>query len=217
MKLVIFAILGLLIGVGGGAAMSVMKAKKAFAAYDAKRAKVVADSIELGIRHTATDSGHVTADSTHATPDSAHAPVVASTGAPAADHGAPAPATKPADAHAAPAAEAKHETPAPAGRQRATATVEAHGGTTPRGKPSVPRPVPTLPAPVAAPGSDKMGKIFGAMPAKDAAKVLEQLSDSEVHDILRALTDKQAAGILQFLPPARAASISKLALKGGHE
>lgn len=217
MKLVIFAILGLLIGVGGGAAMSVMKAKKAFAVFDAKRAKVVADSIELGIRHPATDSGHVSADSTHAAPDSAHATVVATAGDSAGAHGAPAPTTKPADTHAAPAAEPKHETPAPVGRQRATATVEAHGGTTPRGKPTIARPVPTLPAPVSSPGSDKMGKIFGAMPAKDAAKVLEQLSDSEVHDILRVLTDKQAAGILQFLPPARAASISKLALKGGHE
>ena len=34
MKLALFAILGLLLGAGGGSAMAVMKAKKAFAAYD---------------------------------------------------------------------------------------------------------------------------------------------------------------------------------------
>lgn len=222
MKLVLFAILGLLLGAGGGAAMAVMKAKKAFAAYDAKRAKVVADSIEHGMRPAGgADSTHGAAtDSSHATPDTAHAPpVVAAAG----EHG---PATPPAapskaeDKHApaakdhAPAAKDHAPTPPP-GRQRAVATVESNGGTAPRGKPTPPLPTPRVSAP--APGSDKMGKIFGAMPAKDAARVLEQLSDTEVHDILRALSDKQAAGILQFLPAARAAAISKLALKGGHE
>ncbi|MBK8250686.1 MAG: hypothetical protein IPK85_25300 [Gemmatimonadetes bacterium] len=218
MKLALFAILGLLLGAGGGSAMAVMKAKKAFAAYDAKRAKVVADSIEHGMRPAGgADSTHAAAtDSSHAAPDTAHGPAAVAT---AGDHG-PGPGAPPAtpskagaDKHA--PAPPDHA-PAPArGRQRAVATVESNGGTTPRGKPTLPVPAPRVTTP--APGSDKMGKIFGAMPAKDAARVLEQLSDPEVHDILRALSDKQAAGILQFLPAARAAAISKLALKGGHE
>ena len=218
MKLVLFAILGLLLGAGGGAAMAVMKAKKAFAAYDAKRAKVVADSIEHGMRPAGgADSTHGAAtDSSHATPDTAHAPAVV---AAAGEHGAgtatpPAPAPKAGEDKHAPAAKDHAPPPAP-GRQRAVATVESNGGTTPRGKPALPIPAPRVTTP--APGSDKMGKIFGAMPAKDAARVLEQLSDPEVHDILRALSDKQAAGILQFLPAPRAAAISKLALKGAHE
>jgi MgtE intracellular N domain len=221
MKLALFAILGLLLGTGGGAAMAVMNAKKAFAAYDAKRAKVVADSIELGARHAAgPDSTHgATPDSSHAAPDSVHGPAaVATTDAHAPATAAPTPGAPKAgeDKHA-PAATKEHTPATGTGRQRAVATVESHGGTAPRGKPAPPLPAPRAASITPAPGSDKMGKIFGAMPAKDAAKVLEQLTDAEVHDILRVLSDKQAAGIMQFLPPARAASISKLALKGGHE
>ncbi len=214
MKLVLFAILGLLLGVGGGAAMAVMKAKKEFAAYDAKRAKVVADSIEMAAHPPATT------DSGHATPDSAHAPADSSPGKPAAmadkgTHAAPVKDSHAAPAHTTPAASADQHTPRPA-RQRAVATVEAHGGTRPAGKPAPPRPIaPARTAP--SPGTDKVSRIFAAMPPKDAAKVLEQLSDTEVTEILRSLSEKQAAGIMQFLPPARAAAISKLALKGGDE
>jgi hypothetical protein len=200
MKLVLFAVLGLLLGTGGGAAMSVMNAKKSFATYDAKRAKVVADSIEQAAQHVVgADSTVVAAaDTSHAAPApaDAHGPGGATTTTP------PAPETAP-------------QPPSGGGRQRAVATVESHGGTPPTGIPSLVKPVGPGASPP--PGSDKLGKIFAAMPAKDAARVLEQLADAEVHDILKSLSDKQAAGIMQFLPSQRAASISKLALKEGHE
>jgi hypothetical protein len=62
---------------------------------------------------------------------------------------------------------------------------------------------------------EKIAKIFAAMPAREAAKVLEQLDDSDVQSILGALSGKQAAAILQTFPPNRAAAISKAALRGG--
>lgn len=213
MKLVLFAILGLLLGVGGGAAMSVMNAKKSFAAYDARRARVVADSIEQAAQHPAGADSTAAApgDSSHATPgDTTHGGAIANA-ATSKDGHAPAPVAA-ADAHAPATATA---TPPGGGRQRATATVEAHGGTLPAGTPQLVKRGTGSVAPT--PGQDKLGRIFAAMPAKEAARVLEQLSDADVHEILGSLSDKQAAGIMQFLPSPRAASISKLALKGGHE
>ena len=50
-KLVIFGVLGLALGLGGGSAMSVMKAKKTFAAWEAKKAKAVADSLDEAESH----------------------------------------------------------------------------------------------------------------------------------------------------------------------
>jgi hypothetical protein len=58
----------------------------------------------------------------------------------------------------------------------------------------------------------RLSKIFGAMSARDAAKVLEQMEDADVKQILARLNDKKAAEILALLPAARAALISKAAL-----
>jgi hypothetical protein len=58
----------------------------------------------------------------------------------------------------------------------------------------------------------RLSKIFGAMSARDAAKVLEQMDDADVKQILARLNDKKAAEILALLPAARAAIISKAAL-----
>jgi flagellar motility protein MotE (MotC chaperone) len=52
------------------------------------------------------------------------------------------------------------------------------------------------------------------MPAKDAAKVLLQLDDTDVQTVLSGLNDRQAAAILAGFPPERAAAISRAAIRG---
>jgi hypothetical protein len=61
-------------------------------------------------------------------------------------------------------------------------------------------------------GSARMAKIFGAMKAPDAAKVLQNLDDLEVRAILSHLTDRKAAEILGNFEPERAAALSRLVL-----
>ncbi len=221
MKLVIFAVLGLLLGVGGGSAMTVLKARKGFATFGAQRARIVADSIELASNHVGTPDSTVApdsagADSMSVAADSAQTVVASSpptgrnTAGPSA-HAAPAGhAETRASMTREPAADNKDAT-----RPRALATVEAHGGTRPGSAVVPPKPIPGAKADTPSTGTVKLGKIFGAMPARDAAKVLEQLNDTEVHEILATLPAKLAGGIMQHLPPARAAAVSKLAMKGG--
>jgi hypothetical protein len=55
----------------------------------------------------------------------------------------------------------------------------------------------------------RLAKIFTAMSAKDAAKVMEQMPDSDVRTILGLMNDKTAAAILTQFPPQRAAVITK--------
>jgi hypothetical protein len=61
----------------------------------------------------------------------------------------------------------------------------------------------------------RVAKIFTSMDAKAAAKILEQMSDTDVHIILGYVGAKQAAQILSALPPERVAKLSKLELGGG--
>ncbi len=51
------------------------------------------------------------------------------------------------------------------------------------------------------------------MAPKDAAKVLEQMSDPDIVTILGNLSEKQNALILAKLPAARVATLSKLGLR----
>ena len=229
-KIIIFAVLGLVVGLGGGSAFSVMRAKKAFAADTAVRAKVVADSLakleEGGAKHA--EKGPAHGDSTLAAADSA-----TSEAGEATPHDAHTDAAKPegeaeakvgGEPAAAPHGATPTDTPAksagkaPRSFSRAVETVEAHG--TPKSSAALsavrlpalpPKPVPTTAQP--APGAAKVAKIFAAMPAKDAAKVLEQLDDSEVQAVLSNVSDKQAAAILQSFPATRAAAISKAVLR----
>lgn len=59
----------------------------------------------------------------------------------------------------------------------------------------------------------RLSKIFAAMSAKEAAKVLEQMDDADVVAILGSENDRKAAEILALLPSARAAAISKSVMK----
>lgn len=62
--------------------------------------------------------------------------------------------------------------------------------------------------------SAELAKLFAAMQARDAAKVLEQMDDYEVQVILGALGNREAAAILSSLPPERAAVISRAVILG---
>jgi len=59
----------------------------------------------------------------------------------------------------------------------------------------------------------RLARIFGAMKAKEAAKVLDQMNDGDVRTILSMMTDKQAGAILAALPAARAAAVTKGAVR----
>jgi hypothetical protein len=73
--------------------------------------------------------------------------------------------------------------------------------------------------PGAASGTLRLSKIFGAMKAPDAAKVLQNLDDEEVSAILFHLSDRKAAEILGNFVPERAATLSRAVLtsRGGEE
>ncbi len=58
----------------------------------------------------------------------------------------------------------------------------------------------------------RLPKLFTAMSARDAAKVLEQMSDHDVVLIIRGMTDRRAGEILAALPPARSAVIARAML-----
>jgi hypothetical protein len=76
--------------------------------------------------------------------------------------------------------------------------------------------VAAAPAPVdtaAIAAQRRVAKIFTSMDAKAAAKVLEQMSDNDVHVILGYVGAKQAAQILSALPPERVAKLSKLEMR----
>lgn len=61
-------------------------------------------------------------------------------------------------------------------------------------------------------GSSRMAKIFAAMEAKDAAAVLENLSNEEVQAILSNMSDRKVAEILGEFSPERAAGLSRIVL-----
>jgi hypothetical protein len=60
----------------------------------------------------------------------------------------------------------------------------------------------------------RIAKVFTSMDAKQAAKVLEHMTDNDVQIILGYVGPRPAAAILAELPPERSATLSKLALQG---
>jgi hypothetical protein len=60
----------------------------------------------------------------------------------------------------------------------------------------------------------RIAKVFTAMDAKQAAKVLEHMTDSDVQVILGYVGPKQAAAIMVAMPPERAAKLGKAAMLG---
>lgn len=104
-------------------------------------------------------------------------------------------------------------------------------------KPAAPAAVPTAAAPVVQAGvpesavaaaiaaanapdtareasQRRISKVFTSMDAKQAAKVLEHMTDNDVQVILGYVGPRQAAAIMTELPPERVATLSKLAMQG---
>ena len=174
------AVVGLLLGLGGSSGFAVMKAKKvAVATADSLAAK--ADS---------------TAKNEHGD-EGAKPAATAKARAPEPTEHASAPAAAPDSAAA------LHNAPPKADSTVAVVAAD-HGAPT---KPAVTTPMPTAKTVEPAPG--RIAKIFGAMAAKDAARVLQQMDDADVQIVLFGLNDRQAAAILAGFPPARAAAISR--------
>ena len=70
------------------------------------------------------------------------------------------------------------------------------------------------PADTVPPGK-RIAKVFAAMQARDAARVLEQMDDNDVRVILASLPNKQQAAILGNFPSQRAAGLMRESLRVG--
>jgi hypothetical protein len=150
-----------------------------------------------GSMKPAHDSTHVAGDSTKTdstaagTPEGAAAPSdTARGGSPAAAHASAPDATKP-DSIVNLAAAAHGPEP--------TVAAKAAGGAPVRSDTASER---------------RIAKVFTSMDAKQAAKVLEHMADSDVEIILGYVGPRQAASILAALPPERVATLSKIAMQG---
>ena len=100
----------------------------------------------------------------------------------------------------------------------ARTVAEGAGGTASSNAPAAARPAAaaTRPAAVDTAGIVKerrLAKIFAAMQAKDAARVLQQMDDNDVGVVLGYLAERQAAAILGNFPSERAAQIGRLSLR----
>ena len=192
-KVIIFAVIGLVVGLGGGSGFSVMKAKKAAAAAHDSTAKGDSTLAE----HKSSGEGHETPKAGEGKEHASSTDVSSADSAAVTSH----------------VAEPKHE----------AAAAPAAGGHEPAPNAVKPVVAPPSAATVAkAPAADsskastpgRIAKIFAAMSAKDAARVLEKLDDSDVQTVLSGLNDKQAAAILSGFPAERAAAISRAAIRG---
>jgi len=229
-RLILFIVVGLLAGLGGGSGFAVLRAKKSFAAQDAYRAKIVADSIAEGGERTAPAKHEPPKPDSSVAPDSAGSHVIANGPAKPVDSTAHAGTTgvapgadagKTGIAEAGRANSGAPNTAPPTGVTGGPSSAIAAKGLTGAAKPmAVPSAAPAVEGSAAAGGAasgvqpKRIGKIFAAMAPKDAAKVLAQLDNTDVQAILGSLNEKQAAAILTNFPPDRAAIISKNAMRG---
>ena len=184
-KLIIAFAVAFIAALAGGAGLKLSSAKA--------HAVVVGDSLKKVAAADAAKKPHAAAGDS-----AAHA------GAPVA-HGADT-ARDTAGAHATPATTG----PAPAEPTRvepAKGTVTGtRGAAAPTATAGPAVPPARLPTGVI---GERMGKIFAAMPSKDAAKVLGELDDKDVAFIIAKLPNKKAAEVLALMPKERAAAISR--------
>jgi folylpolyglutamate synthase/dihydropteroate synthase len=194
MKPVILGVAGLLLGLGGGTGVTMMKNKK----LQAQVAVVAAEAAGKGEKkpHAAAtgDSSHV-ADSSHAA-----SPADTTTAHAEPDAGIPSAALAPAKP-----VEAAHgaETKAPATASAATPAMgkgEVRPARAPAAKPDSAQ---------RAAGFKQLARIFGSMKAADAVKVMALMTDDEVDGVLRSLGPKQAADLMGEFPKERAAALSR--------
>jgi hypothetical protein len=72
---------------------------------------------------------------------------------------------------------------------------------------------PAVPDSVVEASERRLAKVFTAMEAKQAAKVLQHMEDADVQVILGYVGPRQAASIMAELPPERVATLSKRAMQ----
>lgn len=83
-----------------------------------------------------------------------------------------------------------------------------------RGEDREPPPTLILTSGASASGSERrLARTFAAMSPRDAARVLELMSDSDVRTLMGYLNERQSAGILSNLSPSRAARLGELVLR----
>lgn len=192
MKPVIVFVAALVVATAGGTGAKVMITKPA--PVDPTKAK--SDSTKAD----STKSDSTKADSTQAAaPKSATDTAVAPSGQPT---------TPPADTVKAKPAPAATEKAVAEKAEKATSTNAATAETAK--KIAAIDPTDTM----ATASERRIAKVFTSMDAKQAAKVLEHMSDGDVHIILGYVGVKQAAAIMAALPPERVATLSKLAMSG---
>ena len=202
MKPVVVFVLAFVVAMAGGAGAKVMMTKPPLkAASDSvksdstKNESAAADPSAHAPEPAPTDTAIVASgsESKEATSDSAHTTLPATPAVPIA---LPA-ARRLSSAAVAFADSAKFKSDAAAAAAAAAA------------KPAAPK-LPTVPDTA----ERRVAKVFTSMDAKQAAKVLEHMSDGDVETILGYVGVKQAAAIMAALPPERVATLSKLAMKG---
>ncbi len=210
-KLLIPVLIAVLAGVGGGSGFSYMRVSKAFVADSTK----LADSLKAhppaadSAAHTA--PAHAAASDTHTAVDSAGS----------------AGTLPPTPADSIRTVEASRATLRGATKGLPDATTPAHAPAAGDPKhPDIAHESPPKPANATASAANivrqarneamnavlpeqRLAKIFAAMSAKDAAKVMEQMPDVDVRAILAMMSDRTAAAILSQFPAARAAAITK--------
>jgi hypothetical protein len=187
-KLITPLIIGFFAGLSGGGFFTVWRTASAHdAAVVAMKLGKPAPSGAHGDSTAAHDS--TTSDSTAHASGGAHDS--AATAAPA--------SAAPTDGHATPAAAAPAAHAAP----------DAHAAPATSGAPATTTPASDIGAlPRTAGQEARLGKLFGAMAPKDAARVLAQMDNRDVQTILTLIGDKQAAAILALLPADHAVAFS---------
>jgi hypothetical protein len=178
-KLGIFAVVALLLGVGGGAGVRVLTAPPLPPGADSLIA--AADTAKAHAAPHGAPHGAAAGAAPHAAADAAH-------GAAADAHAVPGVA---ADAHATPApTEAAHASPPATPAAAGGHADAAHAGPEPE-------------------AYKQVGSILLAMKPAEAARIIAYLSDAQVHGLLQAMGPRQAAQVMAQLPPERGAAISR--------
>jgi hypothetical protein len=230
MRVVLFALVGLLLGVGAGGGFEGLRHKS-------RILELRADSLEQALADSALAATHAEGgepdtasteaeppspgeadehdgeEGAHVTPDDSLA--VPAPGEDGGDGSTPDPVDAGDDPAEAPSADdaAAHAQEAVPGDDPADTTTEsppdlATAELTPVEMAASAREAIGVPEAL-----ERLGKIFMAMKPRDAAAVLEHLNDQEVEAILFQLREKNAAQILGNFPPDRAAVLSRSVLQ----
>ena len=207
-QLLIPVVIAILAGVGGGSGFAYMQSSKAFVADSIQRA----DSLKAHPPEKAkpTDSHSAPAPVVESVPMTPADSLRALEAARAAAHGAKGAdtthAAKPASEHS-PTDKPGTDKPAAGHDSKSQPTVTPSSVAATANLAEMVRAARNEAMTTALP-EQRLAKIFAAMSAKDAAKVMEQMPDADVRSILSLMSDRSAAAVLTQFAPARAATIT---------